>query len=135
MYGNNVPSLSSSLSSPMLMCVACIFLLNMSNYDNCIRNSYSWLGCEEIGVQRSIFGGKFKFTAGGLKMRRNFSLSLLWKSAVGLLFVLQGTVETAGKTSISVSKTLVFGPGVGKDTTSLPLNYFFIQARDSSGDK
>ena len=41
----------------------------------------------------------------------------------------------ASKPRLDVSKTLVFGPGVHKRTSFLPLNYFFLQARNSAGEK
>ena len=58
--------------------------------------------------------------------------SLLW--VTGAVF-LSAHVGAEGSSSISVSETLLFGPGLHSDSTSLPLNYFFIQARDSDGAK
>lgn len=50
-------------------------------------------------------------------------------------FVALSHVAVEASPPVSASKTLLFGPGLGKDTSYLPLNYFFIQARDASGKK
>lgn len=36
---------------------------------------------------------------------------------------------------ISPSKTSLWGPGLHRETTSLAINYFYIQARDSLGER
>jgi hypothetical protein len=59
-------------------------------------------------------------------------LSVLWL-AVTLIACNYGWAGAASP--LSISETLVFGPGFQENTTSLPLNYFFIQARDSTGAK
>lgn len=41
----------------------------------------------------------------------------------------------AASSLLSTSETLVFGPGLYEDTTALPINYFYIQARDREGKK
>ena len=88
-------------------------------------------------VEGHVLAGDSNFTTAvswkGLKM--DLERCFLSLACVFLLCVLQGAEEVSGKTSISVSKTLVFGPGVGKATTPLPLNYFFIQARNNKGEK
>lgn len=59
-------------------------------------------------------------------------LGLSW-TVVALLATWCGRAEASSL--LSTSETLVYGPGLHEDTSSLPLNYFFIQARDSTGVK
>lgn len=58
--------------------------------------------------------------------------SLLW-TVVALLVATDGRAEASSP--LSAANTLLFGPGLHKDTATLPLNYFFIQGRDSAGTK
>lgn len=62
-----------------------------------------------------------KMAAGG-----NGWFALLWVVCLSL---------RRASSLLDVSETLVFGPGVQEVTSTLPINYFFIQARDSDGKK
>lgn len=69
---------------------------------------------------------------GNFKMAARLLGSLLWVTGAVFLSI---HVGAEGSSLLSASQTLLFGPGLHRDSTSLPLNYFFIQARDSDGVK
>lgn len=58
---------------------------------------------------------------------------LCFLSVVGILGVLVRTCEAAP--ALSLSRTRVYGPGVHPKRSNLPINYFYIQAVDTAGNK
>ncbi len=57
-------------------------------------------------------------------------------SACALLAALVYCIEVCDSVpQLSASKSLVFGPGVDPKRSQLPVNYFYVQAVDTDGNK
>lgn len=81
--------------------------------------------------QRSDVGREIQKRKGphNMNMKGILVSYILWALAL-LVSAVRGS-----EGSISVSQTAVYGPGTRGVTTSLPISYFFIQAKDTNGEK
>ena len=55
--------------------------------------------------------------------------------SVLLFLLLTARLPAARFATLSADKSLVYGPGVDHDRVGFPVNYFYIQAVDTSGKK
>ena len=59
------------------------------------------------------------------------------QASVSVVFLLLLTLRLPAARSVTLSadKSLVYGPGIDRERVGFPVNYFYIQAVDTSGKK
>ena len=66
-------------------------------------------------------------------MARSLSPATSKWGLAGVLVMVSLSVALSAQ--LSPEKSVIFGPGVHPDKAGLPVNYFYIQAVDSNGEK